>query len=292
MSHINHEEFLELCWSEFYGLNDNEYTKKLEHKKQTILDFLNVQGQKNLIIITSGGTTVPLERKTVRFIDNFSTGLRGARLAEYFLERDDYRVLFLHRTGSSFPYIHRVISSIENLRNSKELNPVLFDHSKFCSIEFSQLFEYLLLLQFVSSNSNHRETLLCLSAAVSDFYIPVGLMPADKIQSRDFTGTDVHLTLKNVPKALEYLKGVWCPDAFVLSFKLETDENILVKKSLDSIKTNKVNAVLANQLHKRYEEVHLVTGESTVTLKREDGELDREKIGPYLVQLHLEYINQ
>lgn len=37
---------------------------------------------RRIAIVTSGGTTVPLERRTVRFIDNFSTGTRGACLAE------------------------------------------------------------------------------------------------------------------------------------------------------------------------------------------------------------------
>ena len=34
-------------------------------------------------IFQSGGTTVPLESRTVRFIDNFSVGTRGATSAEY-----------------------------------------------------------------------------------------------------------------------------------------------------------------------------------------------------------------
>ena len=38
---------------------------------------------RRVVVVTSGGTTVPLERNTVRFIDNFSTGSRGARSAEY-----------------------------------------------------------------------------------------------------------------------------------------------------------------------------------------------------------------
>jgi len=36
--------------------------------------------------VTSGGTTVPLERNCVRFIDNFSAGTRGAMSTEQFLE--------------------------------------------------------------------------------------------------------------------------------------------------------------------------------------------------------------
>lgn len=39
-----------------------------------------------LVVVTSGGTTVPLERNCVRFIDNFSKGTRGALSAEQFLQ--------------------------------------------------------------------------------------------------------------------------------------------------------------------------------------------------------------
>ena len=39
-----------------------------------------------LVCITSGGTSVPLERQCVRFIDNFSAGTRGALSTERFLE--------------------------------------------------------------------------------------------------------------------------------------------------------------------------------------------------------------
>lgn len=35
-----------------------------------------------IVLVTSGGTAVPLERQTVRFLDNFSTGSRGALSAE------------------------------------------------------------------------------------------------------------------------------------------------------------------------------------------------------------------
>lgn len=48
------------------------------------------------VSLQSGGTTVPLEQNTVRFIDNFSAGTRGSASAEYFLEAG-YQVIFLHR---------------------------------------------------------------------------------------------------------------------------------------------------------------------------------------------------
>ena len=44
------------------------------------------QLQRPLVCVTSGGTTVPLERNCVRFIDNFSKGTRGALSVEQFLE--------------------------------------------------------------------------------------------------------------------------------------------------------------------------------------------------------------
>jgi phosphopantothenoylcysteine synthetase/decarboxylase len=43
-------------------------------------------GLRQVVCVSSGGTTVPLERRCVRFIDNFSAGTRGAKSAERFLE--------------------------------------------------------------------------------------------------------------------------------------------------------------------------------------------------------------
>ena len=43
----------------------------------------------------------------MRFIDNFSSGSRGAASAEYFLERG-YAVVFLHREGSLRPFERRL----------------------------------------------------------------------------------------------------------------------------------------------------------------------------------------
>lgn len=45
-----------------------------------------------IVCVTSGGTTVPLERHCVRFIDNFSGGTRGALSAENFLEVSRHRI--------------------------------------------------------------------------------------------------------------------------------------------------------------------------------------------------------
>lgn len=65
-----------------------------------------------LVVITSGGTTVPLERNCVRFIDNFSKGTRGALSAEQFLQAG-YAVIFLSRHGSAQPYVSGAGSAAE-----------------------------------------------------------------------------------------------------------------------------------------------------------------------------------
>ena len=51
---------------------------------------------------------MPLERNTVRFIDNFSTGNRGAACAEKLLKKG-YAVIFLHRANSAFPFARRLL---------------------------------------------------------------------------------------------------------------------------------------------------------------------------------------
>ncbi len=48
-----------------------------------------------------------------------------------------------------------------------------------------------------------------------------------KIQSAD---GPLELALSKVPKMLGVLRHGWAPGAFVVSFKLETDERILLKK--------------------------------------------------------------
>ena len=64
--------------------------------------------------------------------------------------------------------------------------------------------------------------------------------------------------LKIVPKMLAPLVKYWVPDAFVVSFKLETDEAILLKKAKKALETYHHCVVVANLLHTRKERVILV----------------------------------
>src|SRR6266542_1597304 len=84
---------------------DNPAPPLLEKHSALAKAFIDTHAAegRRVVLVTSGGTTVPLERQTVRFIDNFSAGTRGATSAEYFLEAG-YAVIFLHRQFSLLPY--------------------------------------------------------------------------------------------------------------------------------------------------------------------------------------------
>lgn len=70
MSHPSHEN----CELFDFKLDENV--------TNNIKEFISTTCYEDIALVTSGGTTVPLEKQTVRFLDNFSTGNRGALSAE------------------------------------------------------------------------------------------------------------------------------------------------------------------------------------------------------------------
>lgn len=223
-----------------------------------------------VVMVTSGGTTVPLESRTVRFIDNFSSGKRGSSSAEYFLSKG-YAVIFLHRATSLRPFdrhFNRLSpldicdASMEQLTIKEEFRKLCKEHAaKKASYidsnllhlcEFTSVYDYLLLLkgccQYLKSIG--PKALLYLAAAVSDFYIPLNELPEHKIQSSD---GPMNLRLRQVPKMLRPLVQVWVPEAYVISFKLETDIEILVSKAQRALTMYQHNLVIGNILETRNE---------------------------------------
>lgn len=170
---------------------------------------------RRVVLVTSGGTTVPLENQTVRFIDNFSAGTRGATSAEYFLQAG-YAVIFLHRQYSLLPYSrhysHSTNCFLDFLREGSHGSVVA--HEEYREKMLSVLREYnwakennmLLLLPFTTITDylwSLREiaqlmrplgskSLFYLAAAVSDFFIPKDRMVEHKIQSSDAVGRSDH----------------------------------------------------------------------------------------------------
>lgn len=60
------------------------------------------------------------------------------------------------------------------------------------------------------------------------------------------------ISLQLVPKMLSPLVSLWVPNAYVVSFKLETDENLLIVKSRDSLNKYKHRVGRAYQCDVRH----------------------------------------
>lgn len=291
-------------------------------QKMTAFAEEHAAAGRRVVLITSGGTKVPLESRTVRFLDNFSSGRRGASSAEYFIE-SGYAVIFLHRHRSLYPYT-RMFSTVNMLdalkfRGGEELpgncTEVVVDQrvlpniakvlkqyqevkesGLLLPIEFSTLSEYLHLLKAAAQSLSTigSKAMFYLAAAVSDFYIPASEMPEHKIQS---CNGPLQLSLNMVPKILSPLVKDWAPKAFVISFKLETDATILLEKSRRALETYRHQAVVANVLDSRRGYVVVVTPESQAELiiTEEDEKNDVEievRIVNNLTGAHNNFITQ
>ncbi|XP_036957096.1 phosphopantothenate--cysteine ligase [Acanthopagrus latus] len=259
-------------------------------EKMTAFAVHHATAGRRVVLITSGGTKVPLESRTVRFLDNFSSGRRGASSAEYFIE-SGYAVIFLHRHRSLYPYtrmfstmnmldalkfrsddgassnsevvvnqqvlpnIAKVLKRYQEVKESRLLLPV----------EFNTLSEYLHLLKAAAQalSTIGSKAMFYLAAAVSDFYIPASEMPEHKIQS---SNGPLQLSMNMVPKILSPLVKDWAPQAFVISFKLETDATILLEKARRALETYRHQAVVANVLDSRRGYVVVVTPETQAEL--------------------------
>ncbi|KAL6659385.1 hypothetical protein ACP70R_003425 [Stipagrostis hirtigluma subsp. patula] len=267
-------------------------------------------GPAGVICITSGGTTVPLEQRCVRYIDNFASGQRGAAATEYFLKAG-YAVIFIHRRGSKQPYCrflpedsfldlfelgedseiqvpqsHSTVvkAAISNYRKA-------VDEGLLLKLPFTTIFEYLQLLQMVATSMNclGRRGMFFLAAAVSDFYVPWESMAKHKIES---AGGPLNMQLNQVPKMLFILRKNWAPSAFCVSFKLETDPNILLQKAEMALKKYGMNVVVANELANYKDVVVMVTGSGRTTVSRKSKDEDlEEQLTDLLAKMHLEHIS-
>ncbi|XP_074883803.1 phosphopantothenate--cysteine ligase isoform X2 [Buteo buteo] len=265
---------------------------------------------RRVALVTSGGTQVPLEARAVRFLENFSSGRRGAASAER-LVAAGYGVCFLHRARSAFPWARALPPPGPALLDALRLTPgpppgvaadpaalpaflpALRDYRRateagaLLAIEFTGLAEYLALLRAAARA-------LAPFAAVSDFYIPASEMPEHKIQSSE---GPLQITMKMVPKMLSPLVKEWAPEAFVISFKLETDPLILIDKSRQALEKYRHQVVVANILESRRTSVIIVTKDSQTPLSLSDEEIAQgmeieEKIVSYLQGQHTAFIEK
>ncbi|XP_033114768.1 phosphopantothenate--cysteine ligase-like [Anneissia japonica] len=283
--------------------DDNDYNpKKYQDDISKIQTFVagHHARMNKVVLVTSGGTAIPLENQAVRFIENFSGGKRGAASAEYFLS-EGYGVIFLYRQGSLRPYSRHfaggnILDVLEIREDCKDgtCSQLQVDTTKMPSlmaiveayqtaknsgrlleVSYHSLVDYIALLK-ASSEALHLLGSLAvfyLAAAVSDFYIPPSDMPKHKIQS---TSGPLQLALHQVPKFLRALVSKWSPKAFVATFKLETDEAILIDKALGALSKYGHQVVIANILHERRYRVIIVTKEEQKELLLSRASQDQE----------------
>lgn len=231
-----------------HSFSEEEFQLSLDrhllYDQTELNEFLRSVAARNLklVVVTSGGTTAPLEKSCVRFIDNFSTGTRGAISTESFLrhgsESGEYAVIFLHRKGSVQPFtrhmdVGKLVKTCDldddgkMILSDKQLEATVREirstRDRLFLISFVSLKDYLLTLRSLSASIRRfgKSALLFLAAAVSDFHVAYGNLPRHKIQS---SSGDFNLSLEKVPKMLGEISQTWVPEAFVVSFKVSNGE--------------------------------------------------------------------
>ncbi|KAF5368969.1 hypothetical protein D9758_003005 [Tetrapyrgos nigripes] len=260
----------------------------LDHDIAGVRSFVARQqaAGRKVVLVTSGGTTVPLELNVVRFLDNFSAGTRGATSAEYFLKAG-YAVLFMHRQFSLQPFSRHYSHStnpfldlldIDKSTTSSSQDPqigvtpekrahllqVLTAYKQvqaagtLHTLTFVTVNDYLWLLRAVSQELSvlNRKAMYYLAAAVSDFFLPRQKMSEHKIQSGKGS---LHIEMDQVPKILKPMVDEWTRNGYIVSFKLETDQALLIPKARASIERYGHQVVIGNDLNRRKFEVVFVS---------------------------------
>lgn len=274
---------------------------------------------RKIAIVTSGGTTVPLENNTVRFIDNFSAGTRGSASAEQFLE-NGYVVVFLHREFSLLPYSrhysHSTNCFLDFMEESPDKTQILVrqnfkadmqkvlrkyrfakDEDRLLCVPFTTVNQYLYTLRSIGTITSKvsSQSLFYLAAAVSDFFLPSSRISEHKIQSNG--ANQLTIELDPVPKFLRRLVEKWSSNAMVVSFKLETDKDILLQKCQGALKRYGHQLVIGNLLQTRKKEVIFVQEDSSHWIRLDDQQMKNgveiESIFvPVVIDLHNKWIEK
>ncbi|KAJ6614582.1 DNA/pantothenate metabolism flavoprotein [Mycena sp. CBHHK59/15] len=197
-----------------------------------------VAQNRNVVLVTSGGTTVPLELNVVRFLDNFSAGW----LAVIFMHRQfSLQPFSRHYSHSTNPFLDLLAIQdgavgVQN-RADADLLAVLTAYKQvqaagaLHTLTFVTVNDYLWLLRAVSQELSvlRRRAMYYLAAAVSDFFSRARRWCSEhKIQSGKGS---LHIEMDQVPKVLKPMVEEWTRDGYIVSFKLETDEHLLIPKA-------------------------------------------------------------
>ncbi|CAK7235112.1 Phosphopantothenate--cysteine ligase cab2 [Sporothrix curviconia] len=258
----------------------------------------HAKANRRVVLVTSGGTTVPLEKQTVRFIDNFSAGTRGATSAEYFLDdKADYAVIFLHRQFSLQPYsrhyshaTHSFLDFLTEDDNGHGVRSRDEDAASMLSVwrRYRAAGDRLLALPFVTI-TDYLFELRAISRLMHRLG-PNGLLSPKAPRSKSLV-----IDLDPVPKFLKSLVDNWSPESMMISFKLETDPDLLIGKAKGALERYQHHLVIGNILATRKQEVVFVTPRDVNWVRLSEADVASNVeietlIVPQVISLHEEHI--
>ena len=169
--------------------------------------------------------------------------------------------------------LHRRVEGSSRLQVALKERQTALEEGRLSTVPFRSIEEYLAKLQLCSLALRDSQALamVYLAAAVSDFYVPSSQRSQHKIQSTAARG-GLTLTLEPVPKVLGLLRSQWAPDAFVCSFKLETDPTLLRQKAERAVTTYGCHMVVGNILETRYSEVSILVAPPSLSSLDDDSQ--------------------
>ncbi|KAG7360187.1 DNA/pantothenate metabolism flavoprotein [Nitzschia inconspicua] len=218
-------------------------------------------------------------------------------------------------SGSNSLHLYCRIANSETIRTALQERQAALEDERILTIPYRSVEEYLAKLQLSSQalRDNQALAIFFLAAAVSDFYIPPSLRSTHKIQSGGGMERKDGMTLRlsPVPKVMGLIRSIWAPDAFVCSFKLETDRDILRKKAESAVEKYGCHMVIGNLLETRHSQVWILcpsdlqshihaTATETVQQwpmqeiskpKSSENDALEAMIMDHVVQAHFEYIS-
>lgn len=236
------------------------------------------------ILVTSGGTKVPIDR--VRDITNMSKGTFGSRIAKQALLAG-FEVDYLISQDGKSPFSIKIdygdkddqITS-KMIENSAALHALhMFvgqNWSRYQEFRYRNFDDYSVSLQAILEDRQPEVTIL--AAAVSDY--GVGNYTDGKIRS----GSSKTIELIDYPKLIHQVKD-WCPSTFLVGFKLlvGVTQDELVAASMKSISDNRCDLVVANDYESLKAGAHeLILVDKNGIVLSESGEAHRRGSGSEL----------
>lgn len=201
------------------------------------------------ILITSGGTRIPIDR--VRHIANMSSGTFGAAIALEALVQG-HQVIFLHAAGSKTPFKlsldlttmdeSTILKKFEQMEQRRKLLPY------YRAIEYKSFSDYERLLKEILTQECPDVTIL--AAAVSDY----GTVPATgKVRTKE----NMSIQLSPLPKLIQTVHQI-CPSTKLIGFKLLVDSTDaeLIQAAYRSVVGNHCAFVVANDLRDIQDNAH------------------------------------